>query len=239
MAFRCCAVVSGHFCLGCGGPNLNNEGQTQCLGCVAEDVVVGDISSVSHQAGSGAVHIHSHHVCTSSIKGFVHGTCCSLYDSRDPCHTVTIHAKEVTTDMQMHDTVTFLYSFRHECTKHRRVHLHQQVLTKADRLKTIQWFVENSQAHKIIDVLLVLAKFDDLLVCYYRDYQTEALSDNLQKIAMRPLIPVVLQDLVQYVIMFRSMRDDVLSVVVLKSIIMECIVGRNMRLDVSDVNKTC
>ena len=99
--------------------------------------------------------------------------------------------------------------------------------------------MEQSQVHKNIDVLLVLAKFDDLLVCYYKDYQTEALSDNLQKIAMRALIPVVLQDIVQDVIMFRSMREDVLSVVFLKSIIMECIVGRTMRPDVSDISQTC
>ena len=90
-----------------------------------------------------------------------------------------------------------------------------------------------------MDVPFVLAKFDDLLVCYYRDYQTEALSDNLQKIAMRALIPVVLQDIVQDVIMFRSIREDFLSVVVLKSIIMECIAGRTMRPDKSDVSKTC
>ena len=141
--------------------------------------------------------------------------------------------------MQMHDTVFFLYLFRHECTTHRRVHLHQQVLAKADRLKTIQWFAGISQAHKIMDVLLVLAKFDDLLVCYYRDYQTEALSDNLQKIAMRARIPVVLQDFVQDVIMFRSIREDDLSVVVLKSIIMECVVGRTVRPDVSEVSQTC
>ena len=75
-----------------------------------------------------------------------------------------------------------------------------------------------------MDVPFGRAKFDDLLVCYYRDYQREALSDNLQKIAMSALIPVVLQDIVQDVIMFRSIREDVLSVVVLKSIIMECIV---------------
>ena len=49
---------------------------------------------------------------------------------------------------------------------------------------------------------------------------------------------MVLQDIVQYVIMFRSIREDVLSVVVLKSIIMECIAGRTMRADVSDVSKT-
>ena len=61
--------------------------------------------------------------------------------------------------------------------------------------------------------------------------------DDLQKIAMRALIPVVLQDIVQDVIIFRSIREDVLSVVVLKSIIMECIVGRTMRPDVSDVSK--
>ena len=76
-----------------------------------------------------------------------------------------------------------------------------------------------------MDVPCVLAKFDDLLVCDYRDYQTEALSDVLQKTAMRSLIPVVLQDVVQDVIMFRSIREDVLSVVFLRSIIVECIAG--------------
>ena len=206
-----------------------------------------NISSVPHQAGSGALHINSHPVCTFSITGFVHGTCCCLYDSRAPCHTgrglvhatVTIHVKEGTTDTQTRNTVPSLGSFRHECTKHRRVHLHQQVLTKADRLKTIQWFVENSQARQIMDVLLVLAKFDDPLVCYYRDYQTEALSDNLQKIAMRALIPVVLQQIVQDVIMFRSIREEALSAVVLKSIIMECIAGDTMRPDVLVMSQTC
>ena len=89
-----------------------------------------------------------------------------------------------------------------------------------------------------MDVHFVLAKFDDLLVCYYMDYQTEALSDDLQKIAMRALIPVVLQDIVKDVIMFRSIREDVLSVVDLRSIIMECIAGAFMRPDVSDVSKT-
>ena len=69
--------------------------------------------------------------------------------------------------------------------------------------------------------------------------QTEALSDNLQKIATRALIPVVLEEIVQDVIMFRSIREDGLSVVFLKSIIMECIVGRTMRPDVSDVSQTC
>ena len=90
-----------------------------------------------------------------------------------------------------------------------------------------------------MDVPLVLAKFDDLLVCYYKDYQMEALSDNLQKIAMRALIPVVLQQIVQDVSMFRSIREDVLSAVVLKSIIMECIVGHTTRPDVSVVRQTC
>ena len=115
---------------------------------------------------------------------------------------------------------------------------HQHFLTKACRLNIIHLFVENSQANKIMDVLFVLAKFHDLLVCYYMDYQTEALSDDLQKTAMRALIPVVLQDIVKDVIMFRSIREDVLSVVDLRSIIMECIAGAFMRPDVSDVSKT-
>ena len=133
---------------------------------------------------------------------------------------------------------SFLHSFIYECTTPRLVPRHQQVLTKAYRLNIIQLFVENSQANKIMDVPFVLAKFDDLLVCYYMDYQTEALSDDLQKTAMRALIPVVLQDIVKYVMMFRSIREDVLSVVVLRSIIMECIAGPFMRPDVSDVSKT-
>ena len=89
-----------------------------------------------------------------------------------------------------------------------------------------------------MDVPFVMAKFDDLLVWYYREYQTEALSDDLQKTAMRALIPVVIQDLVQDVIMFGSIREDVLSVVFLKSIILECIAGRTIRPDESDVSKT-
>jgi hypothetical protein len=70
------------------------------------------------------------------------------------------------------------------------------------------------------------------------DYQTEALSDDLQKTAMRALIPVVLQEILKHMIMFRSIREDVLSVVDLRSIIMECVAGPFMRLDVSDVSKT-
>ena len=54
----------------------------------------------------------------------------------------------------------------------------QQVLTKACRLNIIQLFVDNSQADKIMDVPFVLAKFHDLLVWYYMDYQTEALPDD-------------------------------------------------------------
>ena len=168
-------------------------------------------------------------------------------DSRAPRHTgrgllhatSTIHVKKGTNDTQADDKVPCLYSLRHECTTHLRVHLHQQVLTKAYRLKTIQWFVEKSQVHKIMDVPLVLAKFDDLLACYYKDYQMEVFSDNLQKVAIRALILVVLQQIVQDVIMFRPIREDVLSVVVLKSIIMECIVGHTMRPDVSVVSQTC
>ena len=134
--------------------------------------------------------------------------------------------------------IPFLHSFRYECTTPRLVPRHQQVLTKAYRLNIIQLFVNNSQANKIMDVLFVLAKFDDLLVCYDMEYQTEALSDDLPKTAMRALIPVVLQDIVKDVIMFRSIREDVLSVVVLRSIIMEFIAGRTPRPDVSDVSKT-
>jgi hypothetical protein len=63
-------MVSGHFCLGCGGPNLNNQGQAQCLGCIAEDSDVGNTSNVSHQASTGAVQSHNHHVCPSSRRGF-------------------------------------------------------------------------------------------------------------------------------------------------------------------------
>ena len=88
-----------------------------------------------------------------------------------------------------------------------------------------------------MDVPFVLAKCDYLLVCYYMDYQTEALSDDLQKIAMRALIPVVLQDIVKVAIMFRSIREDVLSVVFLRRIIMEFIAGAFMGPDVSDVSK--
>ena len=67
----------------------------------------------------------------------------------------------------------------------------------------------------------------------------EALSDDLQKIAMRELVLVVFQQTVQYVMMFRSIREDELSAVHLKSIIVECIVGDTMRPDVSVVSPTC
>ena len=63
--------------------------------------------------------------------------------------------------------------------------------------------------------------------------------DDLQKMATRELIPVVLQQTVQDVIMFRSIREDALSAVALRSIIMECIVGDTMRPDVSVVSEIC
>ena len=79
-----------------------------------------------------------------------------------------------------------------------------------------------------------------LMICcfFYMDYQIEALSDDHQKNALRALIPFVLRDIVKDVIMFRSIHEDVLSVVDLRGIIMECIAGPFMRPDVADVSKT-
>ena len=171
-------MVCGHFCLGCGRPILINQDPTQCLGCVAEDSDVGNTSNVSHQAISGAVQSYNHHACLSSQRGFYRGFCCFSV---------------VTSSMQ----IPLLHSFRYECTTPMLVPRHQHFLTKACRLNIIHLFVENSQANNIMDVPFVLAKFHDLLVCYYMDYQTEALTDDLQKIALRALIPVVLQYIVK------------------------------------------
>ena len=85
---------------------------------MAEDVAVGDVSSGSHQAGSGALYINSHPVCTSSMKGFLHGTCFSAYDSRAPRYTgrgllhatSTIHVKKGTNDTQAEDKPPCLLS---------------------------------------------------------------------------------------------------------------------------------
>ena len=66
-------MVSGHFCFGCGDPNLNNEGQTQCLQCMEEEGVLVNVNSVSHQASSGTLPNNSHPVCTSSMNGFLQG----------------------------------------------------------------------------------------------------------------------------------------------------------------------
>ena len=124
-------------------------------------------------------------------------------------------------------------------TKHRLVHLNQQAVTKSYRLRAIQIFLEKSRVQKNMDVPTFLAKFEDLLLRYYEDYQSEALSDDLQKTAMRELIPVALQQTVKDVIMFRSIHEDALSAVQLKTIIMERIVGDTMRPDMSDVSRTC
>ena len=74
-----------------------------------------------------------------------------------------------------------------------------------------------------------MAKFDDLLIRYYNDYQIEALSDASLKAALRALIPAVLRDIVKDVIMFRSIVEDDLSVVDLRGIITELIAGPFMR----------
>ena len=74
-----------------------------------------------------------------------------------------------------------------------------------------------------------MAKFDDLLIRYYNDYQIEALSDASLKAALRALIPAVLRDSVKDLIMFRSILEDDLSAVDLRGIIMELIAGPFMR----------
>ena len=209
-SFRCGEMVSGHFCLGCGESNLSNPGSTQCLVCLAEDSDLGNISNVSHQAISGAVQSYNHHVCLSSHRGFDHGFC--WYSA-------------VISSMQ----IPLMQSFMCESTTSMLVPGHQHFLSKACRLNIIQLFVETRQANNIMDVPFVLAKFDDLLIHYYNDYQIEALSDASLKAALRALIPAVLRDIVKDVIMFRSIIEDDLSVVDLRGIIMELIAGPFMR----------
>ena len=66
-------------------------------------------------------------------------------------------------------------------------------LTKSHRIKAIQRFVGKSRATKNTDVPDLLARFDDLRLRYSEDYDTEALSDDLKKEALKELIPVALE----------------------------------------------
>ena len=131
----------------------------------------------------------------------------------------------VTSSMQ----IPLMQSVMCECTTSMLFLGHQHFLSKACRLNIIQLFVETRQANNIMDVPFVLAKFDDLLIHYYSDYQIEALSDASLKAALRALIPAVLRDIVKDVIMFRSILEDDLSVVDLRGIITELIAGPFMR----------
>ena len=84
-------------------------------------------------------------------------------------------------------------------------------LTKSHRLKAIQRFVDKSRAKKNVDVPAVLARFEDLLLRYSEDYQTEALSDDLKKEALKDLIPPALEQTIKDVMMFRNIKEDTLS----------------------------
>ena len=67
------------------------------------------------------------------------------------------------------------------------VPVHQPFLSKACRSNIIELFVKTRQTNTIMDIPFVLAKFDDLLIRYYNDYQIEALSDASLKAALRHL----------------------------------------------------
>ena len=85
----------------------------------------------------------------------------------------------------------------------------------------------------------MFAKFEDLLLRYYEDYQAEALSDDLEIEALKELIPTALAQTVKDVIMFRDMREDTLSAAQIRTIVMERIAGDVMnqviRMDVDAV----
>jgi len=101
----------------------------------------------------------------------------------------------------------------------------QTALTKSHRLKAIQKFPGKNGVKKNVDVPAVLARFEDLLIKYYEDYESEALSDDLKKEALKELIPPALAQTVEDVIMFRNMNVDTLSAAQVKTLVMERIAG--------------
>ena len=64
-----------------------------------------------------------------------------------------------------------------------------------------------------------------MLLKYYEDYESEALSDDLKKEAIKELIPPALGQTVKDVIMFQNMNIDTLSAAQVKTLIMERIAG--------------
>ena len=85
-------------------------------------------------------------------------------------------------------------------------------LTKWHRLKAIHKFPGQSGVKKNVDVPAVcFAKFEDLLLKHYEDYESEALSDDLKKEALKELIPPALGQSVKDVIMFRNTNVVTLS----------------------------
>ena len=84
-----------------------------------------------------------------------------------------------------------------------------------------------------------LAKFEDLLLKYYEDYQSEALSDDLKKEALKEIIPPALTQTVNDIMIFRNMSEDALNAVQVKTIVMERIAGdvqdQMIRMDVDQV----
>ena len=101
----------------------------------------------------------------------------------------------------------------------------QTALTKSHRLKAIQNFPGKSGVKKNVEVPAVLAKFEDMLLKYDEDYETEAFSVDLKKEALKDVIPPALAQTLKDVIMLRNMNDDTLSAAQIKTLVMERIAG--------------
>ena len=97
----------------------------------------------------------------------------------------------------------------------------ETALTKSHPLKAIQKLSEKNRAKKDTDVPGVLARFEDLLLKYNEDYNTDALSDDLKKEALKELIPVALEQCIKDVLMYRNVKEDTLSAAQVLSIITE------------------
>ena len=65
----------------------------------------------------------------------------------------------------------------------------------------------------------MLARFDDLLLCYHDDYSTNALSDDLKKEALKELIPSSLEQAGKDIMMYRDVKEDTQNSVQVRSII--------------------
>ena len=115
----------------------------------------------------------------------------------------------------------------------------QTALTKSHRLRQIQKITDNNRAKTNVEVPALLARFEDMFFIYHKDYNSEALSDDLKKEALEELIPKVLETTIKDIIMFRDMKEDKLNSAQMRSIIMERIAGDVMnqliRMDVDHV----